>query len=1228
MPSNPRFVTAYSDQLDVAWDLASPTDSPWVAISADPSFAVWHSSASYVAGTEGVSFSALDPGTTYYFKVKNAAEPDTEYTVPVSSATDPVPPSAVSVAAVYPSSVAISWDNAGNSAGILYFIEAARDSGYSLDLVAATAAWPGAGASFELPDLGPDSTYYMRIRALGFGLTDSAFTAIGTTVTLAVPPAYPNYDAVYSTRAALSWSPEENPWWTVYETQVSTDNFATINYSTRAAADYSYPYSLTPNTTHYFKVAAVNGYGRYSEFMTFPSTLTFSAAPAPHAAPLTLLGDEFNSVSAQWAYNGNPGHTEYYVQASTAADFTGMDAGNPRDWAAGLSAAVTPLDPSTQYYFRVRSRDLYGRVSSWLDLGSVTTGAGSDVSPPLIYDDQSGDATWRGSSGGVYQVYFADLVSGLAGFDVKATTGPDMNSQEIAPWTAAASFAGENEYFTPWTLPDAVFSAIPENTTAYISVRVYDMEGHVAYSTAPFYVRRDLTPPAAGAPSGAPAGWLDADPGAVFVLPFTDPLSGLSLVQYSASGSQGTGNANMIGWTTIDAFVSSAAWSGNWGLNFAALQDAVTSYISVRAYDAAGNYAQVTDAFRVLKNTIGPSAGVTWPSALFTSSAAAITGTAVPSDGVSEVAAVEVALREESSGLYWNGDAAFSSAVHAWLSPAGLGSWSLDVSTLPLVSPSSYTAVVRAMDDLARWSAGYSTFTFTLDTDAPAVYVSTPLPDSQVYYFDEISGTAAEPAGGAGLDRVEIAVRRAADGRWWNPFTRSWTSAFVSSAAAGGASWTFSPDARLRGELLHELTYYVTASAYDLAYPPNSTGFSVEGATFTYHDPTAPAAPYSVQGASGTLPGRMEVSWVFAGDDGSAGYLPQGGFAVHYASWTGFSPSTTAAQVQISTAALEPGTTVSCLVADLRSNTTYYFRVWARDDAGLWSPVSAEGQGVSGDELDRRIAGHVRLPSGAGVTGVLLEAVSSSGETVSTAYTVDDGSGSFTLDDVDDGIYRVQATWVSDDIVSAVSKDGIPMGYADADFVLATEFLLSSVSGVIPAGLRTSALRPSSAGGALVTLLQLGRPVASAAPDPSGGYRFSGLLPGTYTLRFGSGGGSSDYRVTLTPGMELFFTPLAELLRAGSAYLYPNPARAGVTFRFLTDAASVRRQVSVFTLDGRLVKRITDADPWTVNGGEHEHKWDFSGERLAPGVYFCSLKVQDAVSGGTRTKVMKLAVLR
>ncbi|MDQ7773858.1 MAG: fibronectin type III domain-containing protein, partial [Elusimicrobiales bacterium] len=645
MPTNPRFTQATASSLNYAWTLASPLDSSWVALSADPSFTVWTSSFAAATGVESGSNAGLSPGTTYYFKVKNAAEPDSQYTAVISSATDPVPPVAISVAAVYPSSAAISWNSAGNSNGTIYFLEAARDPAFTLGAAVATTTWPGPGLSFELPDLSPDSTYYMRMRALGFGLTDSAFAVIGTTVTLAVAPAYPSYDAVYSTRAALSWSPEDNPWWTIYETQVSTDNFATVNYSTRAAADYSYPYSLTPNTTHYFKVAAVNGYGHYSEFMAFPSTLTLSAVPAPHASPLTPLEDDYNSVTAQWAYNGNPGYTEYYVQASTDPFFNGIDAGNPRTWAPGLSVTVTPLDPSTEYHFRVRSRDLYGRTSGWLGLGSINTSAGADVAPPTIYSTQTGDDTWRSSSGGVYQVYFTDLVSGLARFDVKATTGPDMGSQEIAPWTTAASFAGEAEYLTPWPLPAAVFSAIPEGVTAYISVRVYDMADNVAYSTAPFYVRRDLTAPSAGSPSASPAGWQNADPGAAFTLPFTDALSGLSLVQYSASRTQGAGNGNVLGWTTIDSFVSSAAWSEPWGVNFAALQDAVTNYISVRAYDAAGNSSQVTDAFKVLKNTIGPFVGVTWPSALFTSSAAAIAGTAAPSDSASEVARAIQAVR-------------------------------------------------------------------------------------------------------------------------------------------------------------------------------------------------------------------------------------------------------------------------------------------------------------------------------------------------------------------------------------------------------------------------------------------------------------------------------------------------------------------------------------------------------------------------------------------------------
>ncbi|HOI43336.1 MAG TPA: hypothetical protein PK523_10360, partial [Elusimicrobiales bacterium] len=87
MPENPRFIQAYSSELRVQWDLAFPGDSAWAVISEDPSFAVWHTSEAYASGVGSAVYTSLSPGTTYYFKVKNAAEPDTEYTVPVSSAT-------------------------------------------------------------------------------------------------------------------------------------------------------------------------------------------------------------------------------------------------------------------------------------------------------------------------------------------------------------------------------------------------------------------------------------------------------------------------------------------------------------------------------------------------------------------------------------------------------------------------------------------------------------------------------------------------------------------------------------------------------------------------------------------------------------------------------------------------------------------------------------------------------------------------------------------------------------------------------------------------------------------------------------------------------------------------------------------------------------------------------------------------------------------------------------
>jgi hypothetical protein len=1191
-----------------------------MALASDPSFTAVISSVTGDLGAQTTVYYGLGSNTTYYFKVKVSTESDAAYSLPVSSATPPEAPQGVVLAQVNISSLSFQWTGGNNAPGSWYRAEAAIDEGFTLNTVFSS----GPATAVYFTALNPNATWYLRVKTLGFGGQDSEFVNYGATVTLAYPPASEAYSLVSSTGMSIFWDNNGNPGGTVYELVVSTSpGFATVNYSTLTSGNYFEAAGLQPNTTHYFKAAAVNGSGVRSAFTVFAATFTYSSAPGtdpPGFGAITAT-----SVETRWAVGENPNFTEYYVQASTAANFTGIDYG-PGLWFAAPLYNVLSLESGRLYYFRVRSRDFLARPSAWLTLGSRTTLAGADVTPPSVIDLQGGDNAWRGETGGSYMVHFSDLGSGLDKFQVKVATGPAFSGTLVADWTdAVTGLNAAPEYATDWVLPSAVFDLIQENVTSYVSVRVYDaaaVPNSTVYQDA-FYVKRDTTQPNVVNNAVSPQAWLASDPGAVFDVDFNDALSGLGQVLYSASNQPNTASANVVAWTAVPGFTPGPSFSALWGVNFGLLADGASNYISVRAVDAAGNVRTLSDVFRILKNTVGPSVTITSPGGAYVSTAALLAGSASPMNEASAVAGNQVAIQELTGNKYFDGTS-FAAATEVWFGAQGLASWSYNASTVPFAAGTQYKVLARSVDINAFVSPmPYTNVIFSLDQVSPTLWLSTPAAASSVYAFDEIAGTAAD-TGGAGLAGIDLYVKRVADGKWWNFSSGGWGGVPVASATAAGAVWGFAPGTLLRGALAHNQDYFAAAVARDAAVPANASQFGAVGSTFTWKDTTAPEPVAVFRPSTGTAPGRINLVWVAAGDDGGSFPLTYGQFAVQYSTFSGAAFSTQAAQVLISTGLVLPGATQFYTVAGLTPEATYYLAIWTKDDADLWSLISPVASTVSGERLTNMISGTVKTPAGAGVTGVVVEAISAAGVPVASAYTLDDGNGSFTLENLDDGFYRVQAVWIQDGFSSSIAKDLVPMGYADANFVLSVAYQLASVSGVLPLA-RAAGFSPAAAGAARAQLWQGGRMVASAAADPAGRFAIRNLIPGTYMLRVAQEDGAwKTFTLKLNPGQNLEIKPLGALLRAGSVYAYPNPARTYIKFH-AESAVSSRVQLLVYSLDGSLVKAVEEAVP---AGGVYEYLWTFDREKPASGVYFYSVKIKHDLSGETDGERRKFAVIR
>ncbi|PIU20671.1 MAG: hypothetical protein COT18_01025, partial [Elusimicrobia bacterium CG08_land_8_20_14_0_20_59_10] len=291
-----------------------------------------------------------------------------------------------------------------------------------------------------------------------------------------------------------------------------------------------------------------------------------------------------------------------------------------------------------------------------------------------------------------------------------------------------------------------------------------------------------------------------------------------------------------------------------WGVNFAALEDGASNYISVRAADRAGNTATANDVLRILKNTVGPTVAITSPAGAYVSTITAFAGTAAEMNEQSPPAYAEISLQDLTDPASWYYDgAAFAAGAETWLQAVGQASWSFDASTVPFSPAAQYKVRARARDiNGLETPAPYPAVSFRFSQTAPTVSLSTPIGGSTVSVFGEISGTAAD-AGGAGLLETEIYVKRISDSKWWNSQAGDWGETMVASATAASALWTFAPGPLLRGSLVHNQQYFVTVRVKDAASPANYSAFAVPGATFTCVDSLNPQAVTQFTASTGSL---------------------------------------------------------------------------------------------------------------------------------------------------------------------------------------------------------------------------------------------------------------------------------------------------------------------------------------------------------------------------------------
>lgn len=344
-------LSVYLSSIALTWSGAgNPARTLYAAQLSTDAFATLNASSATL--NTSATFFALLSNATYWLRVQaiDNLGRSTAFSILPATATSVATPTAGPAPSAGPTTATTVWGANGNGPATLYVAQISTDSGFAT--INASSLTYNSSATFA--GLAADTTYYFQVAAQGFSMV-TPFVTLASTMTPLQPPgtASPAFPSVGYSSATIQWTSGGNGAAAIYEAQLSTDAFASVNL-TSATANLSAVFgaggagpALTANTTYYLRVRAARGTNA-SAFLLIGSTATLAFAPSATA----LVGVSSSAVGLSWSANGNPQPgTRYEVWQDVSAAFTAP----VKTAVAAVSYVASGLVSSTTYFFQVRT---------------------------------------------------------------------------------------------------------------------------------------------------------------------------------------------------------------------------------------------------------------------------------------------------------------------------------------------------------------------------------------------------------------------------------------------------------------------------------------------------------------------------------------------------------------------------------------------------------------------------------------------------------------------------------------------------------------------------------------------------------------------------------------------------------------------------------------------------------------------------------------------------------
>lgn len=202
-----------------------------------------------------------------------------------------------------------------------------------------------------------------------------------------------------------------------------------------------------------------------------------------------------------------------------------------------------------------------------------------------------------------------------------------------------------------------------------------------------------------------------------------------------------------------------------------------------------------------------------------------VTGYANDNPSGTGLAQLALIIRRDVDDFYWNGSA-FVNEFEFVLTPTFSGNrwrYSSGPRAANLSGNGVYVVTAVAIDRAGNRAVARNVA--RADVTLPTVSISTPINGQRITTLQRVAGLVSEAAGGSGISRVLLGIKRAEDARWWSG--KNWSRTLVSiSTTLRGNVWS-RVEGLPSGLNLRPGIYYITAVGFDRAGNRASTTLQI-----------------------------------------------------------------------------------------------------------------------------------------------------------------------------------------------------------------------------------------------------------------------------------------------------------------------------------------------------------------------------------------------------------------